>query len=209
MLSDFLYLWRNREKPNDFKRWAVVWVKRLLLAFPLLRLFSRVMFLRIRGAQLGRLVVIGRVKFQGSFRNLQIGECSSLGRCEIVFHDKVSIGRRVVINDGAILLTASHSLSDPKWRQKKAPITVHDYAWVATNAIVLPGVSIGTGAVVGAGAVLRTNVPPYSLATGNPAIIQSVSRARALAYTPALLNSPIEAWIGRNLDTLNIGEGQG
>lgn len=204
MLSDFAYLWKYREQPTQLRRWFVVMAKRLILLFALLHLLIRPVVFRIKGARIGRLVVFGRARIKGKLGNLTIGDQTSLGQCEIALHDTVSIGRRVVINDGVVFLTASHSLSDPQWRHKKRPITVGDYAWIATNAIVLPGVSIGKGAVVGAGAVVRKDIPEYAVVTGNPSSVQSVQRTKKLTYSPVLLNAPFEAWIGRNLTKINI-----
>ena len=72
------------------------------------------------------------------------------------------------INDGAVLLTATHSLTDPAWSLTIDPIEIGAYAWIAMNAIILPGVSIGQGAVVGAGAVVRRNVPPIHSGNREP-----------------------------------------
>lgn len=204
MINDIAYLWRYREQPNNLRRWFVVMIKRLILFFPLVRLLIRPVLFRIRGAQIGRLVVLGKARIEGDLANLTVGDQTSLGQCEIALHDTVEIGRRCVINDGAVLLTASHSLSDPQWRHKKGPITVGDYAWIATNAIILPGVSIGRGAVVGAGALVRRDVPEYAVVTGNPSTVQAFQRTRTLEYSPVLLNAPLEAWIGRNIKLLNI-----
>lgn len=133
-----------------------------------------------------------------------IGNETSLGRCHIALHDSVTIGSRVVINDGVGILTASHSLSDPQWRHKKAPIVIGDYAWIATNAIILPGVTIGRGAVVGAGAVVRNDVADYTVVTGNPAQISDAKRSTILSYSPVLLNAPFEAWVGSNISQINL-----
>lgn len=86
--------------------------------------------------------------------------------------------------------------------QKKS-INVGDYAWIATNAIILPGVSIGKGAVVGAGAVVRRDVPEYAIVIGNPASVQIIQRTMDLNYSPVILNAPFEAWIGRNIKNIN------
>ena len=179
-------------------------IKRIILFFPLIKLLVRPFLLRMRGGNIGNLVVLGKSKINGNLRNLHIGVETSLGKCEITLHDKVVIGRYVVINDGAIFLTASHSLNDPLWRSKKGPIFVGDYAWIATNAIILPNVTIGKGAVVGAGAIVRMNVPEYAVVLGNPATIQSVQRSKILSYSPVFLNAPFEAWIGKNKKNVNI-----
>jgi acetyltransferase-like isoleucine patch superfamily enzyme len=197
VFSDFLYLWRNREKPGVVHRKPIVWLKRIYFFFATGFLLIRPVFVRWRGAKIGRLVILGRSRIQGDCSGLTIGDETSLGRCEIALHDKVHIGRRVVINDGALLLTASHFLDDPAWGHKKAPITIGDYAWIASNAIVLPGVTIGRGAVVGAGAVVREDVPDYRVAIGNPARLLLVQRTLELNYSPVMLNAPFEAWVGR------------
>lgn len=51
----------------------------------------------------------------------------------------------------------------------KGPIIVRDDVWIGMNAIVLSGVEIGQGAVIAAGAVVTSNIPPYAIATGVPA----------------------------------------
>jgi acetyltransferase-like isoleucine patch superfamily enzyme len=192
----FVFLWRNREKPSQWRRRCVVWLKRLyhLKATTLLLLKPAV--LRRRGATIGDRVVIGPADIQGSWQKLTIGDESSVGRCQIALHDLVTIGRRVVINDGAIILTASHSTFDPSWGTTKAAVFIDDYAWIATGAMVLPGVTIGRGAVVGAGAVVRSDVPAYGIVIGNPATLLSQPRTNQLDYSPVLLNAPFEAWIG-------------
>ena len=48
-------------------------------------------------------------------------------------------------------------------------LTVGDDVWIGAMATVLPGVTIGTGAVIGGGAVVTRDVPPYAIAVGNPA----------------------------------------
>ncbi|HHC11129.1 MAG TPA: acyltransferase [Campylobacterales bacterium] len=154
-----------------------------------------------KGAKVGLLSIIGDVKIEArNLSGLNIGEECSLGKVEIALHDKVTIGNRVVLNDGVVLLTASHSLSDPKWRHKKSPISIGDYAWIATNSIILPGVTIGKGAVVGAGAVVREDIPDYAIVTGNPAkIVENRNRTDTLDYSPVLFNAPFEAWVGKKI----------
>lgn len=201
MLSDLLFLWSNREKPSTFTRWVKVWFKRVFHLYGTCRLLLRPALFRRRGAKVGRLVVLGKSRIAGRLTNFIVGDGTSLGRCEIALHDRVIIGSCVVINDGAVLLTASHSLTDPQWKLKRAPIVIGDYAWIATNAIILPGVIIGRGGVVGAGAVVRSDVPDYGVVAGNPAALMSCRRATELSYRPVVLNAPFEAWFGQNFNT--------
>lgn len=158
--------------------------------------------LKLKGAKVGNLSILGNAKFQGRLANLTVGDQVSLGRCDIILHDNVIIARCAVINDGVLLLTASHGLSDPQWKQKKKPIIIGEYAWIATNAIILPGVTIGRGAVVGAGAVVRENVPDHAVVIGNPSVVTKIERAKKLNYSPVLFNAPFEAWVGRNMENI-------
>lgn len=204
MLADFLTLWNHREKPRTFKRWLVVWIKRSIHFGAMLRLLIGPIRLRHKGAKIGKLVILGKSQIEGCLVNLSIGNETSLGRCHIALHDRVQIGKKVVINDGAMLLSGTHSLTDPAWRHKTKPIQIGDYAWIATNAIILPGVSIGHGAVIGAGAVVRSDVPDYAVVIGNPAQITEIKRTTELTYSPVLLNAPFEAWVGHNLHNIDL-----
>ncbi|MGA7327972.1 MAG: acyltransferase [Rhodomicrobium sp.] len=108
---------------------------------------------------------------------LGIGETAILGRVTIAPHADVTIGSRVIINDGVKLLTGSHNTADPRWRTFAEPIVIKDYARIAENAIILPGVTVGRGAVVGAGSVVREDVPDYCIAFGNHARIYPACRS--------------------------------
>jgi acetyltransferase-like isoleucine patch superfamily enzyme len=196
VLSDLAYLWSHRERPDAPRRVVVVWAKRLLLLPQLAGLLYRATLARMRGAVIGDLVIVGKARFQGPLSNLEIGAQSSLGRCALQLHAVIRIGRRVVINDGAMLVTASHDLKDPHWRQVAEPITIGDYAWIASGAIVLPGTHIGRGAVVAAGAVVKGRVPDNAVVLGNPAQVRDSARSLDLDYSPVMLNAPFEAWVG-------------
>jgi maltose O-acetyltransferase len=52
-----------------------------------------------------------------------------------------------------------------------APVVIEHHVWIGARVIILPGVHIGHHAAVGAGSVVTTSIPPYSLAVGNPARI--------------------------------------
>lgn len=201
-MNTLLFLIKNREKATSFKRFMVLYAKRFLSFFSLVKIIIKSYKLSKKGAKIDILTIIGNAKIESrNLNNLTIGKEVSIGQVEIALHEKVTIGHRVVLNDGVTLLTASHSLSDSKWRHKKSPITIGDYAWIATNAIILPGVNIGVGAVVGAGAVVREDVPDYAIVTGNPAqIVEGRKRTEDLDYSPVLFNAPYEAWIGKKFN---------
>lgn len=189
----------------SLRRDFVVWAKRAYHFRGLMRLLLRPALLRVRGAKIGVVTAIGAAQIEGRERRLSVGDFSSLGKCQIVLHDEVRIGRCVVINDGVRILTASHEVMSERWRLVTAPISVGDYAWIAMGAIILPGVKIGVGAVVAAGAVVSRDVPDYAVAFGNPAKLRLDVRKRTLSYWPAVFNAPYEAWVGSGIGALMSG----
>jgi maltose O-acetyltransferase len=88
----------------------------------------------------------------------------------------VVIGRNVSIGPGATLYTATHELGFGSRRMQLAvlarPIVVEDGVWIGMQSLILPGVTVGRGSVVSAGAVVTEDVPPNSLVAGNPATVR-------------------------------------
>lgn len=87
---------------------------------------------------------------------------------------RIAIGADVQIGPYVQLLTATHPLNPDERRaglEGSAPITIADGAWLGGGVIVLPGVTIGADAVVGAGAVVLRDVAPRTLVVGNPAAL--------------------------------------
>ncbi|MCG9793517.1 acyltransferase [Flavobacterium algicola] len=195
-MATLKYLWGHRVKSpflskGYFKRWG----KRLLTISELIKNNNRRQKLVRKGANIDATAEIGMTKITGKKENLSIGAFSTIGRVEIALHDFVSIGNYVCINDGVIILSASHDVLDPLWQHKKAPIIIGDYAWIATSAIILPGVNIGYGAVIGAGAVVSKNVPDYAIVTGNPAKQIVKKRTEVLKYNPCEFLATNDAWL--------------
>jgi len=191
------YLWINRERPRLFsRRWIKAWTKRVVCVPALFKLLIRRTSLKIKGARLGNLTVLSPAFFNGPLKRLQIGSMSSIGRVFFHLHDNILIGDHVVINDGVTLLTASHHLDSPEWQMFAKSIVIGDFAWIAIGAIILPGVKIGKGAVVGAGAVVSKDVPDFSIVAGNPATLINKKRCNNLTYNPVRFIACYEAWLG-------------
>ena len=99
-----------------------------------------------------------------------IGSKSSIGDGAWIYAlDTIWIGKNVCIGEDVRLLTGSHDVTSPQFNLVMKPIVIKDNVWVATGAIVLPGVTIGEGAVVAAGAVVTKDVAPWTVVGGNPA----------------------------------------
>ena len=90
----------------------------------------------------------------------------------------ITIGRDCQIGPNVQLLTPTHPVEAQPRRDKleaAKPITIEDNVWLGGGVIVLPGVTIGANSVIGAGAVVTTDVPANVVAVGNPArVIRSI-----------------------------------
>jgi putative colanic acid biosynthesis acetyltransferase WcaF len=114
------------------------------------------------------LVVLGRNV------RIQFG-CLLDGRRGLVIGDNVDISFDVKI------FSLQHDIDDPEYRDFEGPVNIGPRACVYANAIILPGVSIGEGAVVASGAVVTKNVAEYSVVGGVPARVIR-QRNRNLTY---------------------------
>ena len=86
----------------------------------------------------------------------------------------VDIGNNVNLAQGITVTALNHNFSDTNKRIDEQgvstnPVIIEDDVWVGANAVILPGVTIGSHCVVAAGAVVTKNVPPHSLVAGVPA----------------------------------------
>lgn len=103
---------------------------------------------------------------------------------ELVILDeaKVTIGNNVFIGPQCGIYTAVHPLDFATRNtglEKALPVAIHDNVWLGGKVCVLPGVTIGEGAVVGAGSVVTKDVPPHTLVAGNPAkVIRKISNGQ-------------------------------
>jgi maltose O-acetyltransferase len=103
---------------------------------------------------------------------LNVGQHSVINRnCRLDARGAIHIGANVSISPECYLISSSHDSHSPSFAGSTKPtaVTIHDYAWLGVRALVLPGVTIGRGAVVGAGAVVARDVPPMAIVAGNPA----------------------------------------
>lgn len=102
---------------------------------------------------------------------LTIGKCSNVNPdCMLDTRGgSITIGNFVDIAPEVNIWTLEHDLQHPDFPSAGGPVVVEDYAWLANRVVVLPGVRIGTGAVVATGAVVTKDVPAWAIVGGVPA----------------------------------------
>ena len=101
--------------------------------------------------------------------NLKMGDYSCLADeviCDSM--DKIIIGEKVVISQRARLITGSHDYENPKFTLHTKPIDIKSHAWVASEAFICQGVTIGNGTVIGARSVVTHDMPAWMVCAGNP-----------------------------------------
>jgi acetyltransferase-like isoleucine patch superfamily enzyme len=143
------------------------------------------------GAQIDDTAFISARVSMNRPQRVAIGAGSWLGgRIVIESYGKVSIGRNVMMNHGIQLYSTQHDIDDPGFRGERRTISIGDYAWLPRRIIVLPGVRIGSHAVIGTGSVVSRDVPDYGVAIGNPArVVRERARVR-YTYVPIFVDRP-------------------
>lgn len=104
-------------------------------------------------------------------KNTQVGEGTFINMgCRFQDQGGIRIGRHCLIGHGATLCTINHAQHpDRRGDMTFGPIVVEDRVWIGANVTVLPGVRIGEGAIVAAGAVVNRDVAPMTIVGGVPA----------------------------------------
>lgn len=195
-MASLKYLWKNRASfPFGSTSFLKAWAKRISTLPVLLQRNYLSYSLKNDGADINDTAEIGEVKINGNRKLLKVGQQSFLGRVYLALHDDIEIGERVCINDGVQLLTASHDVADPNWGLIKGKIKINNYAWIGTGATILPGVEIGYGAVIGAGAMVTKSVHDHQIVVGNPARPITKKRVENLQYNPCEFLAENRAWL--------------
>jgi putative colanic acid biosynthesis acetyltransferase WcaF len=131
--------------------------------------WMRVALLRMFGAKIGKNVLIcGGVRVHVPW-NLELGDYAAIGdKVEIYNLAPIRIGAHTTVSQHTYLCASSHDYTRSDFPLYSLPITVGAQAWIAAGAFVAPGVTIGEGSVVGARSVVLRDIPPWTVAAGNP-----------------------------------------
>ena len=108
-------------------------------------------------------------------KNIHVGDNFHADyNCTMLDLAEIRIGNNCLIGPDVGIYTAGHRL-EPEGRMEDVyglSITIGNDVWIGGHSTILPGVTIGDGAVIAAGSVLTTDVPPRSLVAGNPAKVK-------------------------------------
>ena len=107
---------------------------------------------------------------------LKIGDYSGIGEHSELYGD-ITIGNDVMMGTNCLIYTVNHRFDDTsvpmrkQGNQDSKPVVIGNDVWIGGRVTILPGVHIGDGAVIGAGAVVTKDVPEFAVVGGNPAKI--------------------------------------
>lgn len=141
-----------RASPHAFYRW-------------------RNFLLRLFGAQL-----TGAVKFRRSVDvdrpwNVAADHLAIFGDDAVLrARAPIRVGTRCVISQHAVLSTEARDHAADGYPVRAEPIVIEDDCWIATDTIVMPGATVRSGAVIGARALVEGEIPPWTVAAGEPAV---------------------------------------
>ena len=154
--------------------WRAAW---LFVGLPLFRCSLlpssafRVALLRLFGAEVGTGTVIHSEVVVKYPWNLRIGKDCWIGeRAWLDSLTTIRMENNVCVSQGAYLCTGNHDWTDPAFGLIVKPIELREGSWAGARCVLLPGVTLGVGAIAGAGSFVARSIPAYEILTGNPAV---------------------------------------
>ena len=141
-------------------------VSYLLIPNPLRNWYLRLFGIRIGG---GKSCIHRGCKFF-HVGKMSVGQNTVINfGCYLDNRRGITIGNNVGIAHNTKIYTLGHDLNDSQFKTKGAPVSIEDNVFIFSNALIMPGITIGEGAIVLAGSVVTKDVEPWTIVGGNPA----------------------------------------
>lgn len=116
-------------------------------------------------------------------KGIEIGEGTIIGqRAFLDGRDKLKIGKHVDIASEVMIYNSEHDINTEDFKAVSGPVEVEDHVFIGPRVIILPGVHIGRGSVIAAGAVVTKDVPDFTIVGGVPAKIIGERKLKNLHY---------------------------
>jgi putative colanic acid biosynthesis acetyltransferase WcaF len=157
---------------NRFRRALWEFVALLLFRYSPKPFYSwRSFLLRCFGAKVGRGVhVYPKVSIWAPW-NLELAdECCVANGAVLYSQGKINIGKKAVVSQGAHLCAGTHDYNQPGFPLITKPIQIGDFAWIAAEAFMHPGITVGEGCVIGARSVVTKDMPSWMICAGHPCV---------------------------------------
>ncbi|MEK7070489.1 MAG: acyltransferase [Patescibacteria group bacterium] len=153
-----------------------------LLGFVPSHILRKLIF-KSAGVKIGRGSTIHSGAVFYDTRGIEIGEDTIIGENSVLDgRDLLKIGSHTALASEVMIYNCQHDVHDPQFSPVSKPVIIGDYVFVGPRAIILPGVKVGDGAVIAAGAVVTNDVESYQIVAGIPAKVIGERKAKDLKY---------------------------
>lgn len=116
-------------------------------------------------------------------KNITIGQDTIIGdHAFLDGREKLTIGSHTDIASGVMIYNSEHDINAADFHAVDAPVEIGDYVFIGPRAIILPGVKVGKGAIIAAGAVVTKDVPELAVVGGVPAVKIGERKNKDLHY---------------------------
>lgn len=138
---------------------------------------------RLAGVKIGKGSTIHMYARFYNPANIRIGADSIIGESVVLDgRGKLTIGDHVALASEVMIYNSKHDIEHDDFAAITEPVKIDDYVFIGPRAIILPGVKVGRGAIVAAGAVVTKSVPPFAIVGGVPSKIIGERRNKSLTY---------------------------
>ena len=151
-------------------------IKKIIAIFRLLKFYNQIHLSERFKLHMEKGATIAPTVSMRCAENIYIGKNSHINHlCGLwaAEHSTIKIGNDVLFGPGVYVYSGNHSFKRNQLIRKQPytekSVEIGNDVWIGVNALIMPGVKIGNGAVIGAGSVVTKDIPEYSIAVGSPA----------------------------------------